>query len=108
MQVKVIYDEPRQQVWILRLIREGEKYGLNDSLFHKGDDPLVEFYGPEHAHTDLGQFVTRYYASTLMEGQTGKGLLLDTGSPKWRLSEQARLQVVEWLARQCAKPTSPA
>lgn len=97
MQIKVIFDKPRQQVWVLRLIRQGEKYGQGSAIPHKDADPLVEFFDPRHPHTDLGQFVSRYYASTLLTRNPQDGILLDTGSEYWVLSKEGRSLVTDWL-----------
>ena len=52
-----------------RIVRKGDSYGLNNCLTHTEDDPLVEFYDARYDHTELGQFVSSYSASTL----TGEG-----------------------------------
>lgn len=50
----------------IRIVTKGQKYGLDNCLTHSSDEPLVEFYDRDHDHTEFGQFVTRYYLSTIM------------------------------------------
>lgn len=72
----------------VRIVFKDDAYGLNNCLTHDKLDPLVEFYDTRYEHTKLGQFVSRYYASTLLESNND-GLLMDTGSPDWVLSSKA-------------------
>lgn len=81
----------------IKLVNEGEQYGLNNRLTHDKEDPLVEFYDARFPHTDLGQFVTRYSLSTLTEDGKKGGLNLQGGIPDWYVSEEAMNQVRDWL-----------
>jgi hypothetical protein len=60
----------------VRVIQPGDAYGKNHDQIHEGDDPMVEFFDARydfHKSEDgkiLGQFVSRYYLSTL-EGKDG-------------------------------------
>lgn len=79
--------------WNLSIVEEGERYGLQTRLTHDRPDPLVEFYDgtqdPEKCGDARGQFVARYYLSTLI--QTRAGLDLNCGVPAWTLdAEQMR------------------
>lgn len=83
----------------VRVVRAGGRYGLDDCLtfpdsaFERrqcdAGDTLVEFYDATYAGDprfgDLGQFVSRYYASTLREA-ADRGVLLDGGVPAWNAS----------------------
>jgi hypothetical protein len=73
----------------VRLVRRGERYGRNLCLVHDKDDPLVEFYDARYPHTEIGQFITRYYRSTLMKPPHDRGLCLDGGVPDWRINATA-------------------
>jgi hypothetical protein len=79
----------------MRLVGKGDAYGRDNCLVHKGDDPLVEFYDVAHMHdvspggAPLGQFVSRYYASTLRESRSVSGLCLDGGVRDWYLDAEA-------------------
>ena len=71
----------------VRVVMRGEKYGLNNFLTHDKFDPLVEFYDTRHHHTEHGQFVSRYYLSTLKNhNDRNAGLYLDGGDPNWSLT----------------------
>jgi hypothetical protein len=97
------FDTTSHQIpFTVRLVKNGESYGLNDSLTHDKDDPLVEFYDARYKHTEHGQFVSRYYATTLMEnhGTQTRGINLDGGVPAWYLDPKAMTQVIDWLKEQ--------
>jgi len=75
----------------VKVVRKGDRYGLNGCLEHKDADPLVEFYDAEFANKRgfdyRGQFVSRYYLSTLLTHLScGCGLCLEGSVPKWGIS----------------------
>lgn len=90
--------------WCARLVFQGDTYGLNHCLEHDESDPLVEFYDMDSKAAEMmresdnpaeryegeeyGQFVSRYYLSTLKETDWTKsnGLNLDGGVDRWTLS----------------------
>lgn len=79
-------------------VQKGDRYGRNGVLVHEEDDPLIEFYDARHAHAEHGQFVSRYYETTLLERAiAGGGLLLDGGVPEWQVSEENITQVAQWI-----------
>lgn len=83
----------------VRLVRRGDRYGLNDCLTHDKDDPMVEFYDARVEDDPRfvlgrGQFVSRYYWRTLT-GEDGwsddmrdgkSGLTLLGHVPDWTLT----------------------
>jgi len=86
------YDNERGQPWTIRVLDIGDKYGREDCLTYDADEPVVEFYDADHPHTIdapsgtvLGQFVARYYISTICDGSTG-GLDLMGYEPKWKIN----------------------
>ena len=84
----------------IRVIERGERYGLDDCLKHERDDPLVEFYDARYPkfNSGLGQFVARYYLSTLLERPEPKaGLILNTGSPAWTVYPDAMDVLIDQL-----------
>lgn len=98
MKLKIFRDTRSHLVWAVRIVEHGDNYGLNDALTHKGERPLVEFYDTRHEHTDLGQFVTRYFLGTLIDGDGG--LNLDGGVPSWNINEPCMNRIRDWLRRQ--------
>lgn len=76
----------------VRIVQEGQRYGLNDALVYSADDKhepyngdvLVEFFDRRYDHTPNGQFISRYYANTLLAIKGG--LNLCGGVSDWRLS----------------------
>ena len=73
----------------VRIVNKGDRYGRADCLTHDDDRPMVEFYDRRYQHgdwPDRGQFVSRYYGSTLLEGEN-RGLCLDGGNAnEWSVS----------------------
>ena len=87
----------------VRVLRKGEKYGLEDCLIHKERKPLVEFY--DYRHRDdkewkRGQFVSRYYAETLLKHDLNFGLLLYGDSPEWTVSADYMRKILAWLRQE--------
>jgi hypothetical protein len=80
----------------VRIVNRGERYGLR-SITNEGPEPLVEFYDRRWDHTEHGQFVTRYYASTLL-GHLG-GLCLDGGVGGWSVDAASMANVREFVRR---------
>jgi hypothetical protein len=95
--IKIINDTDREMIWAVRVIREGNNYGLDNCLIHKEQRPLVEFYDCRYEHTDLGQFVSRYYVETLLDRQPDTGLCLHGGVPDWNIDVDAMNRVIHWL-----------
>lgn len=85
---------PTGRPFNVRLVHEGERYGRDGVLTHDEPDPLIEFYDgaragdwPDAFSGNLGQFVSRYYLSTLAETTWwGDGLCLDGGVPEWTVA----------------------
>lgn len=63
-----------------RLLKRGDKYGLNNKLTYEKDRPLVEFYEERvnHVNEDYGRFIGSYYVDTIEE-HGGNLLVLDLG-----------------------------
>lgn len=76
----------------VRLVEHGDSY-LADGQRHLENDPLVEFWDATSAGDPrfgpLGQFVARYYASTLLARRPDLGLDLLTYEPAWKIDAAA-------------------
>lgn len=81
----------------INLIFHNDHYGLNNCLTYKAIEPMVEFYDARYPHTEHGQFVARYYITTLMEENDNRGLCLDGGVPDWNIDGQSMATLKEWL-----------
>jgi hypothetical protein len=93
----------------VRIIRKGERYGLNDCLvnnednkfFNTSDPILVEFCDAgQDPNRFLGgrQFVSRYGLHALLEdSDKGYGLNLYGGEPRWSIDAKTMKTVYEWL-----------
>jgi hypothetical protein len=87
--------------FLVKIIRQGDRYGRNDCLTHDEKTPLVEFHD-----TRYNQFCSRYYLTTLLRQDhwtAGKpslavtGLTLHGGIPEWHIDAAGMKPVVEWL-----------
>ena len=114
---KVTNDEGK--VFLVKIVRQGETYGRNDCLVNDSVDPdgkpygaMVEFYDYTNPNFDptfpaRGQFVSRYYASTLLDEdrcQTA-GIDLDGGVPAWSLDAEAFNEAMKFAADYLNKAT---
>lgn len=81
----------------VRLIGPGQAYGRNDCLCNENADTLVEFYDARHPHTMYGQFVSRYFAATLLNSKNTNGLCLDGGVRDWNISADNMAAVLTFL-----------
>ena len=87
----------------VRVLRKGEKYGLEDCLIHKERKPLVEFYDYRHRNDKewkRGQFVSRYYAETLQKHDPNSVLSLDGDIPEWTVSAESMQEILAWLRQE--------
>ena len=103
--IKVINDGGRP--WAVRLVFTGMAYGLDFKLTHDKPEPLIEFYDARYEHTPYGQFVSRYYVSTLLEGfksgRTSGGICLEGSVPAWNVSGDALGRVLDWASKAVAE-----
>lgn len=84
--------------FLVRLVRKGDRYGLDHCLVNQENETLVEVYDAEYAHTEFGQFISRYYMKTLLEGNSrNTGINLYGGEPKWQIDAQNWRKVILWL-----------
>jgi hypothetical protein len=86
----------------IRVVNTGDKYGRDDCLTNEKAQ-MVEFYDSRFDHKSSmgrGQFVSRYYTSTILGGEYSNGLCLDGGIPEWTVSAEGMKQVVEYLRQQ--------
>lgn len=91
--------------WTVRIVFKGEHYGLNNVLLHEQDEPLVEFYDAEQDSTKfgpLGQFVSRYFITTLLSRKhSGMPLCLHGGYPNdWTVAGEHMALIERWLELQ--------
>ena len=86
----------------VRRVEFSDSYGRKFVLRHMKHDPLIEFYDTRHAFDldeqgrVLGQFVSRYYASTLLAGRK-TGLNLDGRVAAWSV-DKAAMDIVREFA----------
>ncbi|QGH74997.1 hypothetical protein MAL1_00251 [Bacteriophage DSS3_MAL1] len=78
----------------MRLVRIGDGYGRDLALTHDKNEPLVEFYDARYACDptkekggEYGQFVSRYYVSTLFASPSAEsGLNLEGSVDAWSIN----------------------
>lgn len=83
----------------LRIVRKGDGYGIG--LTHNKDEPMVEFYDDRYPHTEHGQFVSRYYVSTILE-RDNRGLCLEGAEPEWSVTAGDMAIIRAWVASETA------
>lgn len=102
--------------FFVRVVFKGDTYGRGDCLTHDKSDPLIEFYDRTYAKRNdsvreevsfgpRGQFVSRYYASTLADHDPDQGLCLNGGVDAWKI-DAAALAPVLTMARTLAVPVA--
>ena len=82
-------------------IRTGENYGRTNAL--TADAPMVEIYDASQdkdVFGERGQFVSRYYLSTLAEGAADKGIHLDGGVSTWHINATNKAEVIAYAVRE--------
>ena len=86
--------------FVARVITKGEPYGREGSGL-VASDMIVEFYDAKHLDRfgPIGQFVTRYYASTLRDHGDAQGLCLDGGVPEWQIDADAMRKVLNVIGK---------
>jgi hypothetical protein len=85
--------------FVARRVDKGENYGRDERIAHQEDDPLIEFYDTRHPHTKYGQFVSRYYLSTLQKRDQNQGLCLDGGNADvWSIDSGSLSTVLKELS----------
>jgi len=66
-------------------------YGLDDCLRNESGEILIEFYDARYKHDKHGQFISRYYLKTLLEGEAG--ILLEGSVQEWFI-DNAAMEIV--------------
>jgi hypothetical protein len=95
--------------WSICIIKAGDSYGLNGCMVYDGYDPLIEFYDrrpldrPNPNFEEPGQFVSRYYASTILEHSSEFGLNLDMGIADWSISPEGMVTVRDFIQQNLAR-----
>lgn len=84
--------------FLVRVIEEGDRYGLGIKLVYDQKEPQIEFYDTKRADDPRfapdGQFVTRYYAFQMAFHRHGTGLDLMGHEPAWKLDAGAMDKVI--------------
>ena len=83
-----------------RVVFRGDSYGLNGCLTNNDSRPLVEFFDFRFKHTARGQFVSRYWAETLLKRNGELGLNLEGGVPEWYLTAEQFQTAREYITDQ--------
>lgn len=79
--------------WLVKIVKQGDKYGLNNCLTHFQPASMVEFYDTSNGE----QFVSRYYVETFLGIEDGVGLMLYGSCPAWNLDGESVDSVKDWL-----------
>lgn len=82
-----------EKSWLVKNVKQGDRYGLNNCLTHDKPTSMVEFYDTSNGE----QFVQRYYVDTFLGIGDGVGLMLDGGWSAWNLDGESVDSVKDWL-----------
>jgi hypothetical protein len=93
----------------VRVVRRGERYGLDDKLVHDKPDPLVEFWDATYESdprftVGRGQFVSRYCLETL-KASPQSGIDLCGHVPEWKITAGNRIDALTAIDRALAPVT---
>ena len=105
-----------ENTFLIRLVERGDTYGAKTGpspgmcWIHDKEGALLEFYDYDFdfdydGNKKLGQFISRYYISTLRSSYTPAttiGLNLHGGVPKWTINAQGMNQVMRFVDEQAA------
>lgn len=94
----LLRDRESGRLWKVRIVLPGGRYGRENVLFHVEQDPLIEFWDMGQFNGQ-GQFVSRYYWSTLDKDKDRlqlHGLDLQGDEPAWKVSGQFMTQMFNW------------
>lgn len=84
--------------FVANILEQGDNLGLKNNLIHEHIEPVVQFFDTRYPHNPLGQFVSSYFLSTLLNGSSReKGLNLYGGEPEWSVDQKDMEKVCEWL-----------
>lgn len=113
--------------WRVHLIMPGESYGCTNSAVYDMEEaekygnglPMVEFYDTSQDPKKFpgGQFVSRYYASTMLgidgygrdvrvTAEQGRAFSLQGDIPSWTVSPEELSKVGAWLEMTCNNPAN--
>jgi hypothetical protein len=97
----LIVTNDKGRSFTVRIVRKGDRYGLNDCLTHNKAEPLVEFYDLTYTKNfgPLGQFVSRYYLDTIADIPLGQGIDLMGYEPVWKIDGPTMQTVIEHARR---------
>ncbi len=102
--IKIINDKGRE--FNVKILFKGDVYGRDNCLTHDEDRPLVEFYDATYSSDngddrfdDEGQFVSRYYAETLLERDRRYGLDLMGYEPAWKVDAAAMEIAIRYIEK---------
>ena len=88
----------------VKLLAKGDYYGLEKCLTWDKESPCVEFYDVTYAgdnFDEVGQFVARYYASTILDADGG--LCLNGEIPDWSIDVVGMDKVRLWIQKRLAE-----
>lgn len=94
--VQIVWDKPAG----------GTTYDEEGNEVPEKFQPIVEFYDMTHANDPKyrsfknGQFVSSYYASTLVEREPHMGLDLYGGEPVWQIDWRSMDMLIDWIKEQ--------
>lgn len=83
----------------IKLLEKGDPYGLRSCLVWTDFEHGVEFYDVMYAGSgfdEVGQFVARYFVSTVLEHEGGLSLCGDI--PEWHIDDCNVQKIQKWIS----------
>lgn len=85
----------------VRIVSQGDGYGKDDCLILANwEESLVEFYDAKQDAAKFGprgQFVSRYFLTTILGAEGKHGLQLDGDIPEWSISPKGVREVQRYI-----------
>lgn len=95
--IRIVWDKPAG----------GTSYDSKGRVVHERLQPTVEFYDMTHADDPAyptfkgkGQFISSYYASTLVDRRPQTGLSLYGGEPAWQIDWRTMDDLIAWIKQE--------
>lgn len=109
------FTNDKGRTFTVRIVREGDAYGLNDCLRNDDPRPMVEFYDATYdtqkswdfdpVTKGRGQFISRYFAETLLETPFNSGLCLHGGKEDvWSIDGTTMGEILAWAVKELDSP----
>ena len=95
MTKELVFDALNGRKYKVRVVNQGEHYGLNNVLTHEDETPMIGFNLVRKGNSDY--FVSRYYMDTFLGIHHNDGLCLVSGQRDLDLNKFDLAFIRAWL-----------